>query len=208
MATGDVFAVKLQMTFAGQKCLPGFYLIEGTGTGGTDPVQDCADRVTAVILDGVGLTGLSAALSLTGVQAQDVQPGTSRSRATVVVGQVGDIADDNPVAPQDSMLIEWTGSLKGGKGKFARRSRTYLPGIYSTGQISGFLIPDLQDALSAFASQFFDAFVTDGTDYQMHNVAFNPGTNPRTVKEVNPVTAFAVDNVVAIQRSRRPGRGI
>lgn len=208
MAIGDVLAVKLHLTFAGQQCRPGFYLIEGSGAGGPpNPCQGVADDVLAT-LDG-GLTGFSAALTMVAVEGIDLQPATNRSVVQPVYNpQAGDVADDNPVAPQDSMLIEWTTILKGGKGKYARRSRTYMPGIYGTGQISGFLIADLQDALSAFASRLFDRYVTDATTYQMHAVAFVPDTNPRVIQEVNPIAAFTVDNVVAIQRSRRPGKGI
>lgn len=208
MASGSVYAVKLRITFAGQQCRPGFYVIEGAGNGDAFGPRGCADFVNAM-LSGSTFNGFSAALTCFGTEVQDVQPGTERTYfAPLSTAIVGGIADDNPVPPQDSMLIQWTTDLKGGKGKLARRGRTYIPGIYSTGQVSGFLITDLQDALSAFASIFFDNFVTSGEAYQMHAVAFNPGTNPRTIAEVHPIAAFSVDNVVAIQRSRRPGKGI
>lgn len=207
MASGDVFAVKFHITFAGQECRPGIYLVEGSGVGDVNGPRGCATAVVAA-LGADPLAGFSAAATLHRVSVQDVQPGTGRTYNTFGVNFSGSEADDNPVPPQDSMLIEWVTTLKGGKGKFARRGRTYMPGIYSTGQISGFLISDLQNALSAFASLLFDPFVTDGTEYQMHAVAFNAGTNPRTVKEIHPIDNFFVDNTVGIQRSRRPGKGI
>jgi hypothetical protein len=209
MATGDVYAIKLHMTFAGQQCRPGFYLVEGTGFGGDPNLTRMAANAVQTTLGADALAGFSAALSWDATEAQQVQPGTARSW---VLGNspvfVGDVADDNPVPPQDSMLIEWLSDLKGGKGKYARRGRTYMPGIYSTGQVSGFLIEDLQNALSAFASLLFDAFVTDGTQYQLQLVSFTPNSNPRTIRESHPVVAFNVDNVVDIIRRRRPGRGI
>lgn len=209
MATGDVFKISLMMTSSGQQCRPGFYLVEGSGLGFSNPCEGAANAVHDALVGTSALDGFAASTSLEAILAQDVQPATNRSFKFDYTSEVvGTIADDNPVAPQDSMLIEWLSVLKGGKGKFARRSRTYMPGIYSTGQISGFLIDALQDALSAFASKIFEAFVTDGTTYQLHAVAFNPGTNPRTIREINPIVSFGVDNVVAIQRSRRPGRGI
>lgn len=208
MALGDVFAVKLHLTFAGQECRPGFYLVEGGGAGDpANPAQACAENVAANL--GGGIAGFSSALAFTAVEAQDIQPGTNRTGiAPISPAEVGGVADDNPVAPQDSMLIEWTTALKGGKGKFARRGRTYMPGIYGTGQVAGFLIADLQDALSGFASLIFGPYVESAVAYQMHAVAFVPGSNPRVIQEINPIAAFAVDNVVAIQRPRRPGKGI
>ena len=208
MASGDVFAIKLHMTVSGQQARPGFYLVEGSGFGSVNPCEGAASAVDFA-LGGAALDGFSAACSLEAVEAQDIQPRTNRTFVRPLFAPiVGTEADANPVPPQDSMLIEWTTALKGGKGLYARRSRTYVPGIYSTGQLSGFLIADLQNALSAFASKIFDVFVTDGTQYGLYAVAFNPGTNPRTIREINPIVAFAVDNVVDIQRSRRPGRGI
>src|SRR5213595_3755400 len=182
MASGDVYAVKLLMTFAGQQCRPGFYLVEGTGGAGANPVGDVIDAVIAA-LGATPLAGFSAACSLEGVQVQDVQPATRRSQSGFLVpAEVGSIADDNPVPPQDSMLIRWVTPVKPIKGAFAADSRTYMPGIYSTGQVSGFLISDLQDALSAFASNLFDPFVSDGSAYAMAAVSFTPGSNPRTIR--------------------------
>src|SRR5256885_9895116 len=104
MPTGDVWAVKLHMEFAGQQCRPGFYMIEGSGEGSTVPAFGAAFHVLNLI--GVdGLTGFSSSLSLLGVEAQDVQPGTSRS-AFVGVGvpTAGDGGDDNPLPPHESTL--------------------------------------------------------------------------------------------------------
>jgi hypothetical protein len=207
VATGDVFAVKLHVTYAGQECRPGFYLVEGTGGAFLNPCESAASAVR-VALGGGALNGFSAAAVLHAVEAQDVQPGTNQSFVSnITPGIAGDVADDNPLPPQDSMLIRWGTALKTGKGVFAARSRTFMPGIYGTGQVSGFLIADLQDALSAFASLLFDPFVTDGTSYAMTAIAFNPGS-PRTIKAFNLINSFSIDNVVDIQRRRRPGRGI
>lgn len=208
MATGDVFAVKLHMVYADQQCRPGFYLVEGTGSGETDPVQGAAIAVKTA-LGATPLAGFSALTLLNAVEVQDVQPGTGRTvvRNFLPAAQ-GDIADDNPTPPQDSMLLRWISGLKGGKGKFARRGRTYLPGIYSTGQISGFLIADLQTALEAFGQLLVNPFIDDGTAYQMHAVSFVPNSNPRVIREINPIVEMTVDNQVDIIRRRRPGRGI
>lgn len=208
VASGDVLAIKLHMTFAGQQCRPGFYLVEGGGGGDPSITRGAALHVSSTLGAGC-LAGFSSALTMEGVEAQDVQPGTTPSYLDHhVTFAAGGIADDNPVPPQDSMLIQWLTEFKHGKGKFATRGRTYMPGIYSTGQISGFLITELQDALSAFSSLLFGAYVADGTIYQMHAVAFTPHSNPRTIAAINPIVSVGIDNVVAIQRRRRPGRGI
>ena len=208
MASGDVYAIKLHLTFAGQQCRPGFYLVEGT-TGGVPGPLGAALAVKDALGFSAPLAGFSEALSIEAVEAQDVQPGTRRSQlAGYSPAVTGDVADDNPVAPQDSMLIRWATDQKRGKGKFAKDARTFMPGIYSTGQVSGFLIEDLQNALSAFASLIFDPFVTDGTQYALAAVHFVPHSIPRVIDALNLITSFTVDNVVDIQRRRRPGRGI
>lgn len=207
MASGDVFAIQLHFTFAGQECRPGFYLIEGGGGGAGPACQVVADHVyTALGADPI--TGFSGATTLHAISAQDIQPRTNASfKRDLSPVFVGDVADDNPVPPQDSMLVRWLTAKKGGKGVFNQRGRTYVPGIYSTGQISGFLISDLQDALSSFASLLATPYIDDGTDYQMHCISFNPGS-PRTIKGFEPVVGFTIDNQVDIIRRRRPGRGI
>lgn len=208
MASGDVFAVKLHMTYAGQQCRPGFYLIEGAGSGDSNPTRGLADFIV-LNFSGGSIANFSEALTWEAVEVQDIQPATSRTWISQMdPATVGGVSDDNPPTPQDTMLIRWITALKGGKGLQARRGRTYVPGIYSTGQVSGFLTSGLQDDLSAWASSFFDLFVTDGTAYQMHAVGFVPGSNPRVIAEVNPIVAFTVDNQVDVQRRRRPGRGI
>lgn len=208
MASGSVYAVKLHMTYSGVQCRPGFYLVEGAGNGDANGTRGCAQHVTD-ILGPTSLAAFSAALTMESAEAQDVSPGTERSWVVPVSGATaGAITDANPPPPQDSMLVQWLTAEKGGKGLVARRSRTYLPGIYATGQISGFLTPTLVDALSAWASLLFDQYVSDASDYQMHAVAFTPGSNPRTVQEIRPIADFSIDNVVAIQRSRRQGTGI
>lgn len=208
MASGSVYAIKMHMVYSGQQCRPGFYLIEGTGTGDTIGTRGVAEHVIAT-LGAANMAEFSASLTFPAVEAQDVQPATERSFVVGTTGPlVGGVADAHPPAPQDCALIQWLTALKGGKGLVARRSRTYMPGIYATGQTSGFLEAAMVDAFSTFASILFDEYVTSGAAYQMHAVAFTPGSNPRTIQEVNPITAFTIDNVVAIQRSRRAGTGI
>lgn len=208
MASGDVFAIKLHLSYSGQACRPGFYLVEGDGGPGVDPVLDAAQAVIDA-LGGAPLAGFSEQLFLAGVEAQDVQPATSRSRVIDIAPAIGgNVTEDNPLPPQDSMLIEWTTTLKGGKGKFARRARTYMPGCPSVKQVGGFLGTGMFDDLSAFASKIFDPFVSDGTAYALAAVAFVPLSNPRVIQELNLISAFALDNIIGIQRSRRPGRGI
>lgn len=208
MPTGDIFACKLRMEFAGQQCRPGFYLIEGSG--GTDPNPLRAAGIAVNDALGVtALTGFSASTKYAGVDVQDVQPAMAASQSVLLAAPlVGDIADDAPLPPQDSMLIRWITDFKGGKGKWATRSRTYVPGIYPAGQNSGFLVEAMQLTLQNFADLLGAAFVTDGTAYQMHAVHFLIGSIPRTIDTINPITSWSIDNVVAIQRSRRPGRGI
>lgn len=207
LASGDVFKVTLELALDAVQCRPGFYLVEGGGGVGPNPVQNCADAVAAA-LGPNPLTGFVQNLTLNGVRVEDVQPATAASLSTPVGPSGGTIADDNPPPPQDSMLLHLSTGVRRSVGVFAAIGRMYMPGIYSTGQISGFLIPDLFTALGVFSELLAGPFVDDGTAYQMHVVSFNPGTNPRTIRAIQPVVAITPTNQVAIQRRRRPGRGI
>lgn len=207
MATGDVFKVSLLLSLDAVQCRPGFYLIEGSGLGGANPVNDCGQDVVNT-LGVTPLAGFVQNLNYAGVHVEDVQPGTSASLDAPVGPFTGTIADDNPPPPQDSMLCTLYTAARRSPGNFAAEGRIYMPGIYSTGQVSGFITSTLFDALSAFFSILNDRYVADGTVYQMHVVSFTPGSSPRTIRATNAVTDMVVRNQVAIQRRRRPGRGI
>jgi len=208
MALGDVFKVTLRLSLDAVECRPGFYLVEGGAAGsGPLPVQACAEFVEST-LGATPLTGFIQNLELSAIQVEDVQPGTS---ATVVLGTgaiAGTIADDNPPPPQDSMLITMRTGLRRTTGNFATLGRMYMPGLYSTGQVSGFLTVTLKTALDVFTALLGGPYVEDGSAYQMHVVSFTPNSVPRTIRALNPVTALETSNQVAIQRRRRPGTGI
>lgn len=207
MASGDVFKITLKMTLDSVECRPGFYLIEGSGGGGLGPTRDAADHV-AITLGAGWLTGFVQNLNLVAVQADDVQPAVAASYETNVGTVAGDVADDNPPAPQDSMLVTWQTGIKATIGNFAAHGRMYMPGIYSTGQISGFLTAPLLTAFNNAMQVLYDAYIADGSQYQMHVVSFNPGTNPRTIRAVQPVVNFICRNRVRSQRRRQAGVGI
>jgi hypothetical protein len=199
--------VKFHFKLDAVECRPGFYLVEGGGGPDPDPATNVANAVFSA-LGSDPLDGFSDHCSLTAIEVQDVQPATRASLvAPYGTPKVGTVADDNPPSPQNSMLVHYQSNLKRGKGVFAQAGRIYVPGIYSTGQISGFLVTGLFDALSAFQSLLYVPFVTDGTAYAMACVAFNAGS-PRTVKALNLVVSMVPENQTAIIRSRRPGRGI
>lgn len=208
MASGDVFKVILEMSLDDVQCRPGFYLVEGSGGGGVDPVLDCANAVSTA-LGGSPMTGFVQNATLNAIRVEDVGPSALAAQySDTFVADSGTIADDNPPPPQDSMLLTFRTAKKSIKGVYATHGRMYLPGVYSTGQISGFLTPTLFTALGVFAGLLQTPFVDDGTAYQMHVVSFNPGTKPRTIRRIEPVTQIWARNQVAIQRPRRPGSGI
>lgn len=208
MASGDVFKVILEMSLDDVQCRPGFYLVEGSGGGGTDPVLDCANAVSAA-LGANPIAGFVQNCNLDNIRVEDVGPSAAAAQySDTWATDTGTVADDNPPPPQDSMLIRLTTAKKSIKGVYATHGRMFIPGIYSTGQVSGFLTPTLYTALGVFAGLLQVPFVDDGTAYQMHIVSFNPGTKPRTIRRIEPVTRVIAMNQVAIQRPRRPGRGI
>lgn len=207
MPTGDVFKVTLDISLDSVECRPGFYLIQGVTDDGGDPVGACIGAVNSA-LGATPLAGFVANATLHSITAADIQPGTAASQTFVIAPHSGTIADDNPPPPQDSMVISLRTAMKMSKGIFASHGRIYMPGIYSTGQVSGFLTEDLQDALLVFTNKLVLPFVQDGSEYQMNVISFTPGSHPRTIRAVNPVTAMRPSNQVGIQRRRRPGRGI
>ncbi len=207
MASGDVFKITLMLELDAVQCRPGFYLVEGTHAPVSGPTQDAATAVV-VALGGAPLAGLVQNLTLVGVMAEDVQPAVAATWTEAVTPLSGTIADDNPPPPQDTMLASFKTGLRGTLGNFATSGRMYMPGIYSTGQISGFLTPTLKTAFDAFLAFLGDTFVLDGTEYQMHVVSFTPGSNPRTIRAVNPVTQILSSNQVRSQRRRQAGVGI
>lgn len=207
MATGDVWKVELELTWGTIQCRPGFHLIEGTGGAGVNPAGDVADAVDAA-LGADPLTGFSDQLALSGLIIHDAQPGLLPSYRQATTTIEGDVVDANPLPPQSAAVISLKTAIKPVTGAYAATGRIYMPGIPQNGQISGFLQTTFQNALSAFFSLLFDPFVTDGTAYQMHVVSYTPNSNPRTVRAVQPVTTFAINNVVRSQRRRQFGVGI
>jgi len=207
MAEGDVFKVTLHLTLDAVECRPGFYVIEGAGGGAGNSRQVLADHVVAT-LGADPLNGFVQNLNLTGVQVDDIQPGTGATWLNPLVGIAGDIIDDNPPPPQDTMLATFKTAKKSTLGNYAAQGRMYMPGIYSTGQISGFITATLKEAFDDFLELIGDVYVLDGTAYQMHVVSFTPGSNPRTIRAFEPVTEIVSSNRVRSQRRRQAGVGI
>jgi len=207
VAIGDVFGIKLRMTYNGQQCRPGFYLVEGSGGASPDPVVNVIGAVL-VALGATPMVGFSDHCTLDGVEASDIQPGLLRTQFASGGVETGTVAEDNPLPPQSCGLIQWQTNVKPIKGAFAADGRMFMPGLPASEQIGGFLTLDGVNAISAFASLIFDSFSDDGTAYQLHAVSFTPGSNPRTIRAINPITHFTVDNIVRSQRRREVGRGI
>lgn len=207
MATGDVWKCVMLMKWGTVECRPGFYLIEGAGGGGLNPAEDVSLAVQGAVA-GSGLTGFSDQLQWYGNTIVDIQPGTSPTQTfNFGIPAVGTIEDTNPLPPQSAAVITWRTAVKPVVGAFAAQGRVYMPGIPQTGQISGFLEVDFQVALNGFAEGLFSTFVEDGTAYQLHVVSLTPNSKPVTIRAVNPVTTYSINNVVRSQRRREFGVG-
>lgn len=207
MASGDVWKVNLNLRWGTVLCLPGFYLVEGSGGSSDNPAADVRDAVVAA-LGASPLTGFSDQCSLEAITVVDIQPGVIPTQTFGMAPIAGTVVDANPLPPQSAAVISLKTGLKAVEGAFAARGRMYMPGIPQTGQISGFLQVGFQVALVDFATLLEDAFVTDGTAYQWHVVSLTPGSKPVTVRAIQPVTQFTVNNVVRSQRRREFGVGI
>jgi hypothetical protein len=204
MATGDVWQVVLHWKWGTIECRPGFHLVEGSGGGGVNPAED----VAAAVLDVLDLTGFSDQSQVDAIEIRDAQPGLTPTQVFPNSPAIGTVVDVNPLPPQSAAVISLHTAVKPITGAFAAAGRIYLPGIPQNGQISGFLQAGFQATLSAFASALFAPFVDDGTAYQMHIVSYTPNSKPRTIRAINPVTSFTINNVVRSQRSREFGVGI
>jgi hypothetical protein len=207
MASGDVWKAILHLKWGEVECRPGFHLVEGSGGGGADPGADVAASVVATLGAAVW-NGFSSALSFQAVEVVDAQPGT---RPTVTYSHPainGGLADDNPLPPQSAALISMITAVKAVTGAYGAVSRIYLPGIPGSGQISGFLEVFFQLTLQNWIDALFAEYVLDATAYQLHSVSYTPNSKPRTVRQINPITSYRVDNVVRSQRKREPGVGI
>jgi hypothetical protein len=207
MATGDVWKVIMHFTWGTVECRSGFHLIEGSGGGGADPSFDVFDNV-AIALGADPLTGFSDQLTWRGCTIVDAQPGVLPTRSFLNLAIAGDVVDANPLPPQSAAVIKWQTGVKGVVGVYATQGRMYMPGIPQDGQISGFLQVPFQGALSAFGSRIFNAYVADGTQYQLNVISYTPNSSPQTVRAFNPVTGFDINNVVRSQRRREFGVGI
>jgi len=207
MATGDVWKVTLDFTWGTVHCQPSFHLIEGTGGAGVNPALEVAENVAAV-LGPTALEGFSDQLHLVNTIITDAQPGTLPTITVPIGPRDGSVTDVNPLPPQSAGVISWHTDVKPVTGVFAANGRMYMPGIPQNGQISGFLSVGFQDALSAFASLLFDAYVVDGTAYELNIISYTPNSRPRTVRAFNRVSAFTINNVVRSQRRREFGVGI
>jgi hypothetical protein len=207
MASGDVWKVTLDMTWGTVVCHPGFWLVEGSGGGDPSPQVNVAAAVEAA-LGASALAGFSDQCHLIGTIISDLQPGVLPTVNIPFAAPIdGDIVDVNPLPPQSAAVISWQTGVKGTVGTFATAGRTYMPGIPQNGQISGFLQATFQTAVDTFATKLWAAFIDDGTAYQQHIVSLTPGSQPVTVRAVNPVTGWTVNNVVRSQRRREYGVG-
>jgi hypothetical protein len=178
--------------------------VEGSGGGGLNPAED----VALAVLNVLDLTGFSDQSQVDAIEIRDSQPGITPTQVFSNAPAIGTVVDVNPLPPQSAAVISLHTAVKPITGAYAAAGRIYLPGIPQNGQISGFLQAGFQATLSAFASALFAAFVDDGTAYQMHVVSYLPGSKPRAVRAINPVTSFTINNVVRSQRSREFGVGI
>lgn len=207
MASGDVFRVRFSWLWGTVECQPGFHLVEGAGGAGPDPVLACANRV-ADVLGATPIPGFSDQSDIKALIVEDIQPGTGPTLTLPLSVAPGDEVDVNPLPPQSAAVISLRTALKPITGAYAAAGRMYLPGIPQSGQISGFLQAGFQSAALTFANLLQAAFVADGTDYQWNVVSYNPGSKPRTIRAINPVTSISINNVVRSQRRREYGVGI
>ena len=201
MASGDAMRMSIKGLIQGEPWEVTFGLVEGAGGITADPLADACNNVIAA-LGATPLAGFTDQVSITAVQAQDVQPGTkSAVQVDLPAPILGDGTEDS-LPSICALVVQWHTALRGP----ANRGRMYLCGLPEGTATGGFWTADALTPASAFASKLFDPYgPLDGTDYQLSVLSYVPGSSPRALRAAVPITAFTLANTVKSQRRRGVG---
>jgi hypothetical protein len=197
----------IEGTFGGEPVIIGLGFISNSGLA--DMPADLANLVNefAPVLDignstGIYLSPLSAQYKVTGLRAQDLNPGVAAS-VVQVNGAVGGNAVDDAMPPNDALCVTWRTGLKGKQN----RGRSYLTGFAEDSNNAGYWIPEIQTwAQDGFAQPILDAFGPVGSlNYTLALIHTQAGGTPLIPPTATPIQSFTVNNNVRSLRRRATG---
>jgi len=201
MATGDVMRIAIKGKIQGEDWETTFGLVEGSGGVTADPLADAAHNVITA-LGATPLAGFTDQVTITSVQATDVQPGTKSAVEVPLVAPIAGDGTEDSLPSICALVVQWHTALRGP----ANRGRMYLCGLPEGTATGGFWTSDALDPASAFASLLFDKYgPADGSEYQLNVLSYVPGSSPRALRAAVPIVSFTLANTVKSQRRRGVG---
>lgn len=202
MAEADIAALRLMGTQGGQAIqhVFGFAFL----TAGATRAALAADFNTNLLT--TFLVGKSNQLVFSGIQVDDVVPGTgARYELAVSPAKTGNDSTSDPLPPKDALVITWNTLTKGR----SYRGRTYEAGRVEAGQSNGVWIASTLTLATAFATALLARYGPSGTsaDYRFGIISRQNAGLVRPTPVFTGVTGFAVRTTVYSQRRRTIGQG-
>jgi len=152
------------------------------------------------------LVGKSNQLAFSGIQVDDIVPGTgARVEFAVTPAKVGNDSTSDPMPPKDALVITWNTLTKGR----SYRGRTFETGRVEAGQSNGVWLASTVTLANAFATAMLARYGPSGAsaDWRFGIISrFNNGLE-RAVPVLTGVVGFAVRTTVYSQRRRTIGVG-
>jgi hypothetical protein len=202
MAEADIAALRLIGMQGGQAInhVFGFVAL----TAGASRINLASDFNTNLLT--TFLVGKSSQLAFSGIQVDDVVPGTgARVEFAVTPAKVGNDSTSDPMPPKDALVITWNTLTKGR----SYRGRTFETGRVEAGQSNGVWVASTVTLAGAFAAAMLARYGPTGAnpDWRFGIISrFNNGVE-RPVPIWTGVTGYAVRTTVYSQRRRTIGQG-
>lgn len=210
MVVDQILLARIKARFAGEPVINSLAFVD-VGSDGVDwPSTAEALFVSLSTTLGLGAPGgmwtapLSVQYHLDSIGVSDVAPGTS-PELDYVVGLPGEVADEDAMAPNDSLCITWRSAFRGPGG----RGRTYLTGFAEGSSNAGYWELAAQNAAATIAGAMMVAYGEGGTQpfrfVILHRMQGGVAVIPPAER---PVLSFTIHNEVRSLGRRAVGRRI
>lgn len=202
MAEADIVALRLIGSLGGQAInhVFGFSFLTGLATRAGLAADFNTNLLTTF------LVGKSSQLTFTGIQVDDVVPGTgARVDFSVTPPKVGNDATSDPLPPKDALVITWNTLTKGR----SYRGRTFETGRVEAGQSAGVWLSSTTNLAAAFATALLARYGASGSsaDYAFGIISRFSNGSERATPIFTVVHGYAVRPNVYSQRRRTIGYG-